>query len=350
MIRLTMLPAQDGDCLLLEYGDAARTRRILIDGGRAGTYPDIAPTLHALARDNRHLDLLVVTHVDQDHILGILGLFNDATRAIGLEDVWFNGYDQLVDSEFESFGPIDGELLTTALLAQQIPWNRAFKGKAVELGRPFEWFDDHSSVTLLSPDRRQLEALIQTWKSECEREGLIPGKEPAEPPPPGFEAFGPIDPEALADARFETDPSKTNRTSIGFLFEYDGVRLMFTGDGADQRLIDSVRPLAEAEGGRLRLDALKVSHHGSRKNLSKDLLELLDCKRYLISTNGKRHGHPDPVAMARILKYGGGQKELIFNYRSRAALWNFDEWKTTYHYSVTQPEADQDGFMILSEW
>jgi beta-lactamase superfamily II metal-dependent hydrolase len=350
MIRLTMLPAQDGDCLLLEYGEDAGTRHLLIDGGRAGTYPDIVPTLNALARDNHHLDLLVVTHVDQDHILGVLGLFNDGARPIGFKDVWFNGYDQLVDSEFESFGPIDGELLTTALLNQQIPWNRAFKGKAVELGRPFQWNDDHSSVTLLSPDRAQLQDLIQTWKAECAREGLIPGRNPAEPPPRGFEAFGPIDIEALAESRFEADPSKTNRTSIAFLFECDGVRLMFTGDGADQRLVDSVRPLAEAEGGRLRLDALKVSHHGSRKNLSKDLLDLLDCKRYLISTNGKRHGHPDPVAMARILKYGGPQKELVFNYRSRAAFWNLDGWKDTYQYSVSQPTPDQDGFMILEEW
>jgi len=336
--------------LLLEYGDNARTRRILIDGGRAGTYPDIAPTLNTLARENNRLDLLVVTHVDQDHILGVLGLFNDGARPIGFDDVWFNGYDQLVDSEFESFGPIDGELLTSALLNQQIPWNRAFKGKAVELGRPFEWFDDDSAIALLSPDRAQLSDLIETWERECSREGLIPGRNPEEPPPRGFEAFGRIDIEALAGSRFEADTSKTNRTSIGFLFEYDDVRLMFTGDGDDHRLVDSVRPLAEAEGGRLRLDALKVSHHGSRKNLSKDLLDLIDCKRYLISTNGKRHGHPDPVAIARILKYGGPQKELVFNYRSRAALWDLDGWRDTYHYSVAQPQPEQDGFMILNQW
>jgi beta-lactamase superfamily II metal-dependent hydrolase len=350
MIRLTMLPAQDGDCLLLEYGDEARTRRILIDGGRAGTYPDIAPTLNRLAQGSESIDLLVVTHVDQDHILGVLGLFDDSARAVSFDDVWFNGYDQLVDSDYESFGPIDGELLTTALLEQQIPWNRAFQGKAVEVGRPFQWLDDQSSLTLLSPDRAQLESLIRTWRAECEREGLIPGRAPAEPPPPGFEAFGAVDPEAMADAQFQADPSKTNRTSIGFLFEFDGVRLMFTGDGDDQRLVDSVRPLAEADGGRLRLDALKVSHHGSRKNLSKDLLDLLDCKRYLISTNGRRHGHPDPVAMARILKYGGPDKELVFNYRSRAALWDLDPWKDAYRYHVTQPAPDQDGFMVLDRW
>lgn len=344
-----MLPAQDGDCFLLEYGDHARTRRILIDGGRAGTYPDIVPTLNALAKDTARLDLLVVTHVDQDHILGVLGLVRDVARVVELDDVWFNGYDQLVESEFETFGAVDGELLTSALLRQQIPWNAAFKGKAVQVGRSFDWFDDAATISLLSPDRGQLEDLIDTWKSECAKEGLMPGRNPEEPPPRGFEALGPTDIDALAESKFEADDSKTNRTSIGFLLEYDGVRLMFTGDADDGRLVESVRPLAEAAGGRLPLDALKVSHHGSRRNLSRDLLDLIECKRYLISTNGKRHGHPDSVAIARILKFGGAQKELVFNYRSRTALWDLDVWKDAYGYMVTQPEPERDGFMTL-DW
>lgn len=347
MIRLTMLPARDGDCLLLEYGDGGPTRRILIDGGRKETYKDIVPTLEKHAEESNRFDLLVVTHIDQDHVLGVLGLFDDHDRPIEFDDVWFNGYDQLVDSEFETFGPRDGELLTSALLDQQVPWNTAFKGKAVEVGRPFDWFDEDSAVTLLSPDRGLLENLISTWEKECAKHGLIPGKDAEEPPPKGFEAFGAFDIEALAASTFEADDSKPNRTSIGFLFDYDGVRIMFTGDADDRRLVDSVRPLAEAEGGRLRLDALKVSHHGSRKNLSTNLLDLIDCKRYLISTNGDRHKHPDPVAIARILKYGGEEKELVFNYQARAAMWDVAAWKDTYHYSVVRP--DQDGFVTV-EW
>ncbi|MEZ5082471.1 MAG: hypothetical protein R2750_03330 [Bacteroidales bacterium] len=41
----------------------------------------------------------------------------------------------------------------------------------------------------------------------------------------------------------------------------------------------------------------KVSHHGSKSNISKKLLDLLDAKHYLISTNGDRHNHPDPEAI-----------------------------------------------------
>lgn len=348
MIRLTMLPGKDGDCLLLEYGDDEITRRMLIDGGRAGTYPEIVPTLTKVAEDGGRLDVLVVTHVDQDHILGVLALIEDADR-IEIGDVWFNGFDQLmdVDPEFESFGPQDGERLTSALLAQGVPWNAAFQRRAVEIGRPFEIPDDEATFTFLAPDRTLLKGLIGDWKKECAAEGLIPGRDPDEPPPKGFEDFGTLDIEALADSAFERDDSKTNRTSIGFLFEHDDVRIMFTGDGDDPRLVESIQALAEAEGGRLRLDALKVSHHGSRKNLSRDLLDLIDCPRYLISTNGDRHSHPDPVAMARILTHGGDQKELVFNYQERAADWDVEQWRTKYGYTVTTPEPD--GFVTL-EW
>ena len=345
MIRLTMFPARDGDSLLLEYG-SGWIKRILIDGGRADTYSDIRQVLSDSV-GAAGLDLLVVTHIDQDHILGVLKLFDDPDR-VPIRDVWFNGFGHLTDSPFESFGAKDGELLTTALLTQQVGWNRAFGTHPVEIGRPFTPLDHEATITVVSPDREQLEALVPNWTAECAKHGLIPGQDPEEPPPPGFESFGPIDVDELAAEAFEPDPSLPNRTSIGFLFEFDGVRILFTGDGDDKRLIESIRPVAEAEGGRLRLDALKVAHHGSRKNLSVDFLRLIECDTYLISTNGDRHRHPDPVAIARILKHGGPDTQLVFNYRDRASRWDIPQMKDDYGYRVVGPPG-LDGFRTV-DW
>lgn len=60
-------------------------------------------------------------------------------------------------------------------------------------------------------------------------------------------------------------------------------------------------------------------HHGSDRNLSKNLLDLIDCDRYLISTSGARHAHPNEITMARIFTHGGAEKEIIFNYRTVVA-------------------------------
>ncbi|NEW69892.1 ComEC/Rec2 family competence protein [Streptomyces rhizosphaericus] len=344
MIRLTMLPGEDGDCLLLEYGNSGFVRRILVDGGRTDTYPLIKPKLAGL---NGFIDVLVVTHVDQDHILGVLALLNDPERPVKFGDVWFNGFDHLLDTE--GFGAQDGEKLTTTLIQQDIPWNAAFTGRSIEVGRPVTWFDDGSVVEILSPDRGQLEKLAPVWVKECTEHGLIPGRDPLMVPEvPGFERFGPVDVDALATSPFEPDTSKTNPTSIGLLFEFEGTRIILTGDADDRRLVSSILPRAMAHGGKLKVDAFKVPHHGSDHNISNKLLELVDCRQYLISTNGARHAHPDEIAMARILKHGSANKEIVFNYRDRAARWDVQNLKDRFDYTVTAPpEATTDGFVTL---
>ena len=72
IFRIELLPARHGDCLLLEYGDAARPHRVLIDGGPIGAYGALSQRLAALPDDERELELLVITHVDGDHIEGCL--------------------------------------------------------------------------------------------------------------------------------------------------------------------------------------------------------------------------------------------------------------------------------------
>ncbi|MCX4978073.1 ComEC/Rec2 family competence protein [Streptomyces sp. NBC_00620] len=342
MIRFTMGPGEDGDCLLLEYGDDTFIRRILVDGGRSGTYPLVKPTLAGL---DGLVDVLVVTHVDQDHILGVLALLEDADRPVEFGDVWFNGFDHLLDTE--GFGAQDGEKLTSLLLEQKVPWNDSFGGRSVEVGRELAWFDDGSTMDVLSPDRAQLERLAPAWVKECAKNGLIPGRDPDEiPPVPGFEHFGGVNVDQLAASVFKPDTSKTNISSIGLLFEFEDKRVVLTGDADDRRLVASIRPLAEAEGGRFHVDVLKVAHHGSDHNLSNELLDLIDCDRYLISTSGARHDHPNEIAIARILKHGGAEKELVFNYRDRAAIWDDARLKDRFGYTVTAPDRDaEDGFI-----
>ncbi|MEU4727403.1 hypothetical protein [Streptomyces sp. NPDC023588] len=344
MIRLRMLPAEDGDCLLLEYGNEEFVRRILVDGGRRGTYKRIKPLLAGL--DGR-IDVFVVTHVDQDHILGALALLEDRARTVEFGDVWFNGFDHLHDREV--LGAPEGERLTTALITQDLPWNKAFDGRSIEVGHPLTWFDDGSTMEVLAPDRHLLESLITTWRKKAEEAGLIPGIDPMEREPVGaIEHFGTVDVDALAAQPFKKDGSPTNPTSIGLLFEFEGTRIVLTGDADDPRLVASLRPRAEAEDGRLRIDALKVAHHGSAKNLSNDLLRLLDCGRYLVSTNGQVHGHPDDIAIARILKNGGDTKELVFNYRERAEVWEDEGLQEQFGYSVVKPQSQaEDGFVTV---
>lgn len=69
-VTIQMLPAASGDCIYLEFPDP--DFRILIDGGYAKTYHKyLKKFLLKLAAEGKRLNLIVVTHIDDDHISGI---------------------------------------------------------------------------------------------------------------------------------------------------------------------------------------------------------------------------------------------------------------------------------------
>jgi hypothetical protein len=158
---------------------------------------------------------------------------------------------------------------------------------------------------------------------------------------------------------FQPDRTVANGSSIALLAEYsDGKkekRCLLTGDAHVGVLINSLRTLMKdqrrVKDGRLVVDALKLSHHGSKKNVSKDLLDLLACSKFLISTNGQQFEHPDPEAVARVIKYGrtgkGPNPKLFFNYKSPFnKMWDESDLRDLHEYEVQYPAEGTQGLVI----
>jgi hypothetical protein len=191
-------------------------------------------------------------------------------------------------------------------------------------------------LTLLSPTRKQLFRLRQQWSKQLMRHGLTPGLHHqyrqflARQPNPSTDV-----PE-LAATPFKSDGSVPNAASIAFLAEYDGKVAMFTGDAVPSVLIRSIQQLLDASGdSRLRVDALKVPHHGSRGNVNGKLLDLLDCPQYLISSNGDLHNLPDNEAIGRIIHHSTSDTHLVFNYHQpRTEMWDANELQDRYEYTA----------------
>jgi hypothetical protein len=354
IIRIDMLPARRGDCLWLEYGDPQSPHKLIIDGGTTGTYKAIRKRLRALPIEQRHFELLVVTHIDADHIEGVLKLLNDQEIGVSFDDIWFNGWRHLPESDIEDFGPVQGEKLTKRLDMPDLQWNMYFGGRTVslpEIGQlPSRILPGGMTLTLLSPAQQQLAELRPVWERECKKHGLDPLEEPAEPPepPPGLEVLGPFDIDQLADTPFECDGSKPNGSSIVVLSEYAGRRFLLAGDAYSDVLLEGIKRLVgPEENDILQLDAFKVPHHGSKANIDHEILKKIASTRYLFSTNGARFKHPDKEAVARIIKYGGEAPELIFNYRTDYnRIWDDDGLKEKYQYSVSYPETNKTGMTI----
>src|SRR4051812_5304198 len=74
-MRLRTFFANDGDCLLLTSDSG---KNVLVDGGHyANTFRKCTlPSLLDLTGRKQKLDLVIVTHIDADHIVGLLDLLD----------------------------------------------------------------------------------------------------------------------------------------------------------------------------------------------------------------------------------------------------------------------------------
>jgi hypothetical protein len=368
MFRIEMLPAGHGDSLLITYGQPDAPHRVLIDGGPYYAFEDakiveretLANRLRALIAAGEPLELLVITHVDADHIEGAVKLLASRTAELVIEDVWFNGWRHLLPQPPGVLGPVQGEMLSGLIQDQGLTWNGAFDGAAVAVtpdeSLPQVTLPGGMSLTLLSPTPPKLETLADVWADVLRQEGLDPDApdealarlRKSKRLRPVVLAREEINIPELAEEEFEGDDSEANGSSIAFVAEYDGKRCLFSGDAHPSVLEPAVRQLLEGRGEcRLHLDAFKIPHHGSKSNISRALLELLACPNYLVSTNGNYFDHPDREAMARIIVHGGDQPVLHFNYRSEeTACWDDDALKAEYGFATVYPLHKGQGLTV----
>ena len=343
MFTIEMLPAQRGDCLWLTYGSESDLHHVLIDGGPSDTLATLVPELErrlkALPGRNNRVELLVITHIDADHIQGIVSLLSDHRRVRLFKDIWFNGFKHLGD---DKLGAPDGERLTAALDPEQRRWNKAFKGNAVvapdEGDLPVIHLAGGLQLTLLSPTPASLAKLAPKWSKECERAGLIPGKGAEVPKSWRRDEMLGFDIEQAAARPYHADRAEPNGSSIVFIATYDGKSVLCGADAHSEILEASLNRLSPNP---TRLTAVKINHHGSKNNTSPKLLQRIKSKNWLVSTNGAKFHHPHADTLARIIL---SQNKPCFhlNYVTEDVQDLIDS--AGVQYTVRLPPRSSDGF------
>ncbi|NVM77478.1 beta-lactamase superfamily II metal-dependent hydrolase [Duganella sp. SG902] len=308
MFEITAIQANQGDALLLSYGAADQLRHILIDGGMAESVDNVLAVLKAARKNGTlRLEVLVVTHYDLDHIEGIIALLQQKPDWLEIGDVWFNGKKHL--QPVDVLGHAEGETLTQLIEEGNLPWNHAFGGACISS----DWLDPIDlpggmTAWILSPDEKRLQNLANEWvgptppaDDEVEQAPDLLGKNDA----------WPIDTNAnYPDENFRADSATPNGSSIAIMFEYDNQKALLTGDAFANVVADGLEKHWELP---VNVNVLKVSHHGSKGNTNPRLLQSIDCSRFLISTSGAQHKHPDQALIAKIMRSCPGA-EFIFNY------------------------------------
>jgi hypothetical protein len=330
-VKFEALRAKYGDSLMLHYGPDDDRQLVLIDGGPDGVWDDaLKPRLDQL-RAERNLDddqplqiaLMMVSHLDADHITGILKLMRLLAAAEGkapynVKRAWVNTFDDLTGEKAAgaSFGAadIDG-LPATPLGAALAATNSGIQLASVGQGRELrnlinelilqgnQPFNDLATVdspknpatikglklTVVGPSKKNVEALRADWAKNVKSK-LKEGKH--------------------AEVADFVDRSVYNLSSIIVLAEIDGKRILLTGDGRGDHTLAGLKEKGFLDAnGKMEVDILKLPHHGSERDVRLDYFQAIHAKHYVISANGK-FDNPDLPTLKMISEARKGDDDF----------------------------------------
>ncbi|WP_405889715.1 MBL fold metallo-hydrolase [Streptomyces sp. NBC_00133] len=349
-IRIEVLPARLGDCLLVEcVRDTGRPWRMLVDGGPPDTWPILEQRLKRLRPDEQYIDVAVVTHIDSDHIGGMIP-FLQSEYAHHVGDYWFNGRTHLPGmTSKRSVG--QGESVVAALLGESggrvLPWNLSFGGGPIDTGDAAGFIEvpirDGPHITVLSPTTKRLEILAAKWSEAMDqaKRGRVVETRP--------DIREPLDDlVAIAVQKSPKDSSAPNGSSIALLVEHRGASVVLGADAFGNVLGAGLKGVAAARDQKeLPVDAFKLPHHASKSNVFEAMLKAVPAQHYLVSTNGDTFHHPDDAALARVVLTAPPGPTLWFNYHTeRIARWADPALCERYLYTARFPEAPEAGAVL----
>lgn len=280
------LNVSDADAIIIRYEDGQNNHVVLIDAGNTSDSDKIKNYIWSHWR-TYSIDLAICTHPDSDHKGGFFGLLND--RDIIINEFWLNSPDDVIkEDEYNSLyswrnwlshcrecyaHPTDTQSQDLVSLAQSTcrKVQFAYRGKShsripISVVGPTMEFYHPLAIEILKNNKR--EKVVDN--SIYEDESFFSSTQ----------ASSSIDDEA-------DDCSPTNAGSIILLFEpMDGCKFLLLGDANRAAITDAISNNVNLSGCRI-----KVPHHGSKHNLTSELINELAPSCAIISAKGSRK-HP----------------------------------------------------------
>jgi glyoxylase-like metal-dependent hydrolase (beta-lactamase superfamily II) len=322
IFSLEALQAFNGDSLLLHAGTKDAPVLVVVDGGPKDTWANsLKPRLDELRAERAPdgtlaIDLAMISHIDDDHIAGMLLLADDLVAqqdeqgppSYAVETLWHNSFDDVLDdpekvraAALEVLShPLDdaradelrraGRAVVASVeegrdlreRAEQLHWgiNEPFDGPVVLPKSGVRTITIGAlKLTVICPHQTQLDRLQKEWDEWlAAHKDLVAGGAPA-PAPASVE-------------KLPRDQSPYNLSSIVVLAECEGKRILLTGDARDDHILGGLDEAGIAQDGKTHVDILKMPHHGSIRNMSPKFLERVTADHYVISANGS-DGNPD---------------------------------------------------------
>jgi glyoxylase-like metal-dependent hydrolase (beta-lactamase superfamily II) len=335
IFTLEALEAKHGDALLLHHGPKSEPRLVIVDGGPTGVYNKrLKPRLLAL-RESRSpdaplpVDLMMVSHIDDDHIQGILDLADDLKeqqddgeeQLVSVERLWHNSFDAITGADpADLAGPAEavrsvalgdvepGDVSReAALILVSVPQGKELRSRAKALGitipglisyaggaaKSVKVGDTSLSLQVLGPNEARLAALKKEWQATKKKKKKVSD----------------VEWHALA-AEF-VEKTVSNLSSIVALARLGARSMLLTGDGRGDDLMAALKSAKLLKDGTLHVDVLKMPHHGSVRNVALEFFQTITADHYLISADG-RFSNPDVATLDLIAKARGKSAYTVY--------------------------------------
>lgn len=348
-----------------------------------------------------HINLLVATHIDGDHINGCAQMLKKCPN-LQIDHIWYNCYgrvkeeDETVDlteeqkeilqwvknalpAEFDAINykkeisAEQGKTLAGEILKKE-PWRNAWNIEYITDQTPnFDLEGGFGKIVLLGPPRDALDEIEKRFKDAFNKYFMqvwndsIRGGESlsellirlADAYKDKFEKkqISASSPQKL-DAEYVkkmaekegTDTSDTNYSSIAFMLECGVHKVAMLGDSFAVTLENAIKNKYGEEHKPLDCDAIKVAHHGSNGNTSKSLLEQINSNRYFIP-GGRKDEYPTWGTIGRIAlsHQEDGKSLIVFSHKgdmSKLINGLDDAEKETLHIDTIITEQEYELF----EW
>lgn len=316
--HIRILKALHGDSFILNCVKGNQHGNVVVDGG---PYRDNYKIVQIL-EEYESIDLMVVTHYDDDHIGGLLAYIekHKDDRPFPIKEIWVNCSRQIPVTNTANISFNQAKKLSNLLFdinkdleekgLPTVTWEPLIlAGQRVQ--RPYADF------LILSPEEESLSLNFFNFNSEC---GDISSRRSRQKSVL-TKSLQELSTVAKKKVNLQNKQEVINLSSIAFVVSCDSFSALMMGDSYPSTIIKTL----ESNGfnnsdNRLRVSYTKIAHHGSAKNTSNTLLDMLECDTYIISTNGGNgvSCHPDRETIGNIAwhpnRNHNSPVNLVFNY------------------------------------
>lgn len=258
-IEIKLAKVFDGECIWVRYG-VKDIVNIVIDSGPSKSWNEFKHIIEEIKKNNERVNLLILTHIHDDHINGFRRYLTYSKDKM-IDKIWINGDKaSFYNNQVHSVGNIGG-------LIEKI------NSKAINLVTPIlsgmKESIGEGHITVITPEKEDMLDVA----TEIEKASIHSTKDLD---------LRDID-EIIKDDIYKPDTSAINKSSISFILSYNNKNIAFLGDAHGECIIHGINEYWDKDV----IHLAKLPHHGSKKNVSIDLLNSLKCNNYIICHKNK---------------------------------------------------------------